>query len=134
MKVLTQWVVVAALLASGVAHADVKREIQLQQAAATDLKGLDTGNVVGDEIALLKQWLDEAADRQTKNHSGVRELLDRSAAQVELIRLKLAVAKVKAEAEQREKRAREAKQLREKIQAALKDAIVKKKALEMNNK
>jgi hypothetical protein len=134
MKVLMLWAVVAALFAPRLAYADLKREIQLQQAAANDLKGLDVHKAVADEITLLKQWLDEAAILQDKGQvAPARELLDRCAGQVELIRLKIDVSKVKAEADTREKRVHELKQILQKIQTALNDALVKKKALEMNN-
>ena len=109
---------------------DLKREISAQQATAKDLQSLDTQKVVADEIALLKTWLDEAWNKQGR----AREILDRCVAQTELIRLKIAVAKIKAEAADHEKAARDAKDKLKKTQKAIEDATVKKKALEMNAK
>lgn len=125
--------VAALLYAGGVAHADskdLKREISAQQATAKDLQALDTQHVVTDEIALLKTWLDEAWNKQGRS----REILDRCIAQTDLIRKKMAVAKVKADAAEHERAAKETKDKVKKTQKALEDAIVKKKAMEMNAK
>jgi hypothetical protein len=122
-----------ALIYAGLAHADsndIKREIAAQQATANDLSALDTLKAVPDEIALLKTWLDEAVNKTGRT----REILDRCVAQTDLIRLKIAVSKVKADADEHERLAREAKERVKKTQKALEDAIVKKKALELNAK
>jgi hypothetical protein len=124
---------VALLLQASPAHADnndIKREIAAQQATANDLSSLDTLKAVPDEIALLKTWLDEAVNKSKRT----REILDRCVAQTELIRLKITTSKAKAEADEHERAAREAKEKVKKTQKALEDAIVKKKALEMNAK
>jgi len=124
---------VALLLSARPAHADsndVKREIAAQQATANDLSSLDTLKAVPDEIALLKTWLDEAVNKSGRT----REILNRCVAQTDLIRLKITTSKAKAEADEHERLAREAKEKVKKTQKALEDAIVKKKALEMNAK
>jgi hypothetical protein len=109
---------------------DVKREIQAQQAAASDLQALDTNRVVADEITLLKTWLDEASNKPGQ----AREILERCLNQADLIRKKLVTAKLKAEAEQKEKAVRDAREKIKQTQKALADATVKKKAMELNAK
>jgi hypothetical protein len=124
---------VGLLHAAGPARADsndLKREISVQQSAANDLQSLDTLHAVADEIALFKTWLDEAWNKQAR----AREILDRCLAQADLIRVKIAVSKVEAEAAEHEKAARDSKENVKKTQKALEDAIVKKKAMEMNAK
>lgn len=124
----------AALLSmAGAAAADssdLQREIKAQQSAANDLAALDTNNAVADEIALMKTWLDEAWNKQGR----AREVLDRCLAQADLIRLKITVSKVTAKAAAAERAAREAKEKVASTKKALEDAIVKKKAMEMNAK
>jgi hypothetical protein len=124
-------------LASGAyaGSADLQREIKAQQSAASDLAALDTGKVVQDEIALLKSWLDEAWNRQAKDQSSrARESLERCLAQSDLIRQKLTTAKAMADAASREKAAKDARDKLQRTKKALEDAIVKKKAMEMNAK
>ena len=124
-------------LASGAyaGSADLQREIKAQQSAASDLAALDTGKVVQDEIALLKSWLDEAWNRQAKDQgSRARESLERCLAQSDLIRQKLTSAKAMADAASREKAAKDARDKLQRTKKALEDAIVKKKAMEMNAK
>ena len=124
---------VALLCMAGTASADstdIKREIKAQQSAASDLLALDTHKAVADEIALLKTWLDEASNKQERS----REVLDRCLAQADLIRLKIAVSKITAKAAAHERAARDAKDKVTATQKALEDAIVKKKAMELNAK
>ena len=120
-------------IAAGAAYADskdLKREIKAQQSAANDLLALDTHKAVADEIALLRTWLDEAANQTER----AREVLDRCLAQADLIRLKIAVSKITARAAAAERAALEAKDKVKTTQKALEDAIVKKKAMELNAK
>lgn len=126
---------VCAVSSARAGNADLQREIKVQQSAASDLAALDTAKVVQDEVALLKTWLDEAWTRQSKDQGGrARESLERCLAQADLIRQKLATAKLKADADAREKAAREARDKVQRTKKALDDAIVKKKAMEMNAK
>jgi hypothetical protein len=114
---------------------DIQREIKAQQATANDLSALDNQKLVADEIALLKTWLDEAWNRQSKDQSGkAREVLERCVAQTDLIRQKLTSAKAKADADAHERAARDARDKVQKTKKALDDANVKKKAMEMNAK
>src|SRR6266498_4025944 len=93
---------VALLHEAGPAEAgnkDHEREIKAQQSAANDLANLDTGRVVQDEITLLRTWLDESATKLSMDQGArAREALDRCVAQADLIRVKLATAKLKADA------------------------------------
>lgn len=129
---------VIVLLYAGVSYADgpnMTREIKAQQAAVNDLSALDTNRAVPDEIALLKTWLDEAWNHQSKDQGQkAREVVDRCTAQADLIRQKIITAKIKAEADAHEKAAREVREKLKRTQKALEDAIVKKKAMEMNVK
>src|SRR5262245_62152836 len=126
------------ICATGAARAgnnDIQREIKAQQATANDLSALDTNRVVADEIALLKTWLDEAWTKQSKDQGGrAREVLDRCVAQADLIRQKIATAKIMAEADAHEKAARESRDKVKRTQKALEDANVKRKAMERNAK
>src|ERR1700755_3028590 len=88
------------LLCAGRAYAnqeaeDLKRQIESQRAAASDLDRLDDRHMVTDEITLLKSWLDEAwAQYSKEEYKKVREVVDRSLAQAELIRQKINAAKM----------------------------------------
>ncbi len=131
------WFAVAALslsvLVPGVARADssdLKREIRSQQSAAEDLQSLDTLHAVADELALLKTWLDEAWNNEPR----ARSVLNRCVNQTELVRTKIALSKLKDQAAAREKAANEARDKVKRTQKALEDAIVKKKAMELNAK
>ena len=121
---------VAGLHAAHADSSDLKREINAQRAAAADLEALDTAHVVPDEIALFKTWIDEAWNKQGR----AREIIDRCLAQADLIRIKIASAKAMAEATEHEKAARDTKDKIKTTQKALEDALVKKKAMEMNAK
>jgi predicted nucleic acid-binding Zn-ribbon protein len=109
---------------------DSNREVAAQKATAQDLSSLDTLKAVPEEIALLKTWLDEAVNKPDRT----REILDRCLAQTELIRVQIAVSKLKAQADEHEKAARDTKDKIKKAQKALEEANIKKKALEMNAK
>jgi len=129
------FVVLLSATAYAGSNPDLQREIKLQQTAAKDLAALDANRVVQDELTLLNTWLDEAWNKQSKDQTGrAREVLDRCTAQAELIRQKIATAKIKAEAAAHENAARDAREKVRKTQKALEDATVKKKAMEMNAK
>jgi hypothetical protein len=121
---------VAGLHAAHADSSDLKREINAQRAAAADLEALDTAHVVPDEIALFKTWIDEAWNKQGR----AREIIDRCLAQADLIRIKITSAKAMAEAAEHEKAARDTKDKIKTTQKAFEDALVKKKAMEMNAK
>jgi hypothetical protein len=128
------------LLVAGQAFAgqeaeDLKRQIESQRAAASDLERLDDRHMVTDEITLLKSWLDEAWQQYSKEEwKTVREVVDRCIAQAELIRQKITAAKMTAYANDREAAVRTTKERIDKTKKALLDAQSTKKALEMTSK
>ena len=128
------------LLSSGRALAnqeaeDLKRQIESQRAAVSDLDRLDDRHMVTDEITLLKSWLDEAWGQYSKEeYKKVREVVDRCLAQAELIRQKINAAKMTAYAQDRESAVRASRDKVAKTKQALLDAQSTKKALEMNNR
>jgi hypothetical protein len=134
-----RWLPLVCLLGwSGSAEArpeDLKREIESQQSAIADLERLDDRRAVTDEITLLHSWLDEAWGQFSKeDYDRVREILDRTIAQAELIRQKITASRMTAQAVERENAARASRQKVERTKAALQQAFIKKKALEMNAK
>ena len=119
----------------GVARAgeedDLQRQIDAQKASVADLDRLDELKAVTDEIARLKSWLDEAWGLRAKHeYDQVREVLDRSLKQEDLIRAEITVSKLRA---QEQKREAALKDLRGKIartRKSLQETSDKKKALE----
>ena len=91
----------------GVARAgeedDLQRQIDTQKASMADLERLDELKAVTDEIARLKSWLDEAWGLRAKHeYDQVREVLDRSLKQEDLIRNEITVSKLRAQEQKRE--------------------------------
>lgn len=140
MKIRAWWIVLAlACLApaarAGREKADLQRDIDAQRAAVTDFERLDEKRAVTDEITLLRTWLDEASAQFAKEDwDKVREVLDRCVAQAELLRQKIAAAKLGGQAQGREAAVKASRDKVEKTRAALQQAMVTKKAMEMNNK
>ena len=110
---------------------DLQRQIDTQKGSVADLERLDELKGVTDEISLLKSWLEEAWNLRAKHeYDQVREVLDRSLKQEDLIRTKIAVSKLRAQVQKREATLQE---LRAKIaltRKALQVTAAKKKALE----
>jgi hypothetical protein len=128
-----------ALATSGTARAgeedDLQRQIETQRAGVTDLERLDELHAAGDEVTLLKAWLDEAWDLRSKHeYDQVREVLDRALAQAELIRQKIVVSKLRAQADKREAALQETRRKIDQSRKALADTTIKKKALEAGSK
>jgi hypothetical protein len=114
---------------------DLKRQIESQRAAVSDLERLDDRHMVTDEITLLKSWLDEAWQQYSKEEwKRVREVVDRCIAQAELIRDRITAGKMTAYANDREGAVRSTRERIERTKKALLDAQSTKKALEMNSK
>jgi hypothetical protein len=110
---------------------DLQRQIETQRSGANDIERLDELHAAGDEIMLLKGWLDEAWSLRAKHeYDQVREVLDRALAQAELIRQKINVSKLRAQADQREAALKDLRQKIDQARKALADVAVKKKALE----
>ena len=140
MKPIRNGVMALLLLLGGQAFAgqeaeDLKRQIESQRAAVTDLERLDDRHMVTDEITLLKSWLDEAWQQYSKEEwKRVREVVDRCIAQAELIRDRITAGKMTAYANDREAAVRSTRERIERTKKALLDAQSTKKALEMTSK
>ena len=114
---------------------DLKRQIESQRAAVSDLDRLDDRHLVTDDITLLKTWLDEAWSQYSKEEwKRVREDVDRCIAQAELIRQRITAAKMTAYANEKEAQVKATREKIERTKRTLLDAQSTKKALEMNSK
>jgi hypothetical protein len=118
-----------------VAHAgeedDLQRQIETQKAGVSDLERLDELHAAGDEITLLKGWLDDAWNLRAKHeYDQVREVLDRALGQAELIRQKINVSKLRAQVEKREAALKAVRQKIDQNRRALRETAQKRKALE----
>jgi hypothetical protein len=136
---LSLGVALAALSTASVARAgeedDLQRQIETQRAGVGDVERLDELHVAGDEITLLKAWLDEAwALRAKHEYDQVREVLDRALAQAELIRQKTSASKLRAQADKREAALQDTRRKIDQARKALADTTIKKKALEASSK
>ena len=82
---------------------DLQREIDTQRVSVADLERLDEQKATGDEIAQLRSWLDEAWSLRSKHeYDQVREVLERTRKQADLIRAKITASKLRAQATARE--------------------------------
>jgi predicted transcriptional regulator len=128
-------VLVATQAFAGQEAEDLKRQIESQRAAVSDLERLDDRHMVTDEITLLKSWLDEAWQQYSKEEwKKVREVVDRCIAQAQLIRDKITAAKMTAYANDREAAVKATRDKIDRTKKALLDAQSTKKALEMTSK
>jgi hypothetical protein len=110
---------------------DLQRQIDTQRAGLSDLDRLDELRTTGDEIALLRSWLDEAWNLRSKHeYDEVREVLDRCIAQAELIRQKINAAKLRAQVQKREASLEEVRDKIQKTKRAIQEMTIKKRTLE----
>jgi hypothetical protein len=119
----------------GVARAgeedDLQRQIDAQKASVADLERLDELKAVTDEIARLKSWLDEAWGLRAKHeYDQVREVLDRTLKQADLIRAEITVSKLLAQEQKREASLKDIKGKIARTRKTLQETSEKKKALE----
>jgi hypothetical protein len=141
-SIIVKWVCSAALLALLGARAeardpsgDLKRQLDAGRAAVADLERLDDRRGVSDELALLRTWYDEAGNWLAKEEfDRVREVLDRTTAQSELIRQKITASKLTAQANERDAQHRALRARIDQTKQAHQQAQVKKQAMEMNAK
>jgi hypothetical protein len=131
------WVAVLALAFAWTSRAfageedDLQRQIDTQRASINDLERLDELKAVGDDIALLKSWLDEAWNLRAKHeYDKVREVLDRALRQEDLIRAEIIVSKLRAQEQQQESALRDLRGRIARTRKALEDTVDRKKALE----
>jgi len=107
------------------------RQIDAQKASVADLERLDELKAVTDEIARLKAWLDEAWGLRAKHeYDQVREVLDRTLKQADLIRGEITVSKLRAQEQKREVALKDVKDKIAKTRKTLQETSDKKKALE----
>jgi thioredoxin-like negative regulator of GroEL len=110
---------------------DLQLQIETQRTGAADLERLDDLKATSDEITLLRSWLDEAWGLRSKHeYDQVREVLDRALKQADLIRAKITVAKLRAQAQKREGALSELRAKIARTRKALQDTVAKKKVLE----
>ena len=110
---------------------DLQLQIETQRTGAADLERLDDLKATSDEITLLRSWLDEAWGLRSKHeYDQVREVLDRALKQADLIRAKITVAKLRAQAQKREGALSELRAKIARTRKALQDTVNKKKVLE----
>src|SRR5437762_161667 len=119
----------------GVARAgeedDLQRQIDAQKASVADLERLDELKAVTDEIARLKSWLDEAWGLRAKHeYDQVREVLDRTLKQADLIRAEITVSKLLAQEQKREALLKDINGKIARTRKTLQETSEKKKALE----
>ena len=129
----TKWIVPLALLLPAGARADekdLKRRLQSQSSAVTDLQRLDELRAMEQEVGLLRAWLDEAfTELAREEEDNVRLILDRCDAQAVRIREGIESSKMQREADQAEAALRASRAKVEKTRRDLEQAQVKKKAL-----
>jgi hypothetical protein len=110
---------------------DLQREIDTQKTGVADLERLDDLKATTDEIALLRAWLDEAWSLRSKHeYDQVRQVLDRTLKQAELIRAKITLSKLQAQVQKREAALADLRAKIAKTKKTLADTTVKKKVLE----
>lgn len=110
---------------------DLQRQIETQRAGVADLERLDDLRATTDEITLLKAWLDEAWSLRSKHeYDEVRAVLDRALKQADLIRAKITVSKLEAQAKKREAALQELRNKINRTKKSLQDTITQKKVLE----
>ena len=114
---------------------DLQREIDTQRVSVADLERLDELKATGDEITQLRSWLDEAWNLRSKHeYDQVREVLERTRKQADLIRAKITASKLRAQANAREAGLADVRARIARTQKALADTVKKKKAIEGSEK
>ena len=110
---------------------DLQREIDNQRVSVADLERLDELKATGDEITLLRSWLDEAWSLRSKHeYDQVREVLERTRKQADLIRAKITASKLRAQAATRENALADVRAKIARNKKALAETLKKKKVLE----
>jgi hypothetical protein len=110
---------------------DLQSRIETQRSGVADLEKMDDLKATSDEITLLRAWLDEAWSLRSKHeYDQVREVLDRAAAQAELIRAKITASKLRAQAQRLEATVQDLRARIAKTRKALTETTARKKAIE----
>jgi len=114
---------------------DLQREIDNQRVSVADLERLDELKATGDEITQLRSWLDEAWSLRSKHeYDSVREVLERTRKQADLIRAKITASKLRAQANAREASLAEVRARIGRTKKSLAETLRKKKAIEGSDK
>jgi hypothetical protein len=114
---------------------DLQREIEDQRTSVADLERLDELKATGDEITQLRSWLDEAWSLRAKHeYDQVREVLERTRKQADLVRAKITASKLRAQAATRENALADVRAKIARSKKALADTLKKKKAIEGTEK
>ena len=114
---------------------DLQREIDTQRVSVADLERLDELKATGDEITQLRSWLDEAWSLRSKHeYDQVREVLERTRKQADLIRAKITASKLRAQANAREASLAEVRARIGRTKKSLAETLKKKKAIEGSDK
>lgn len=114
---------------------DLQREIDTQRVSVADLERLDELKATGDEIMLLRTWLDEAWSLRSKHeYDQVREVLERTRKQADLIRAKITASKLRAQATSREASLSDTRARIARTKKALAETMQRKKTIEGSEK
>jgi len=110
---------------------DLQREIDTQRGSVLDLDRLDENKATSDEITQLRAWLDEAWNLRSKHeYDQVREVLERTRKQADLIRAKITASKLRAQATKREASLADLRAKIARTKNSLTETAKKKKSLE----
>lgn len=129
----------ATLAFSSVARAgeadDLQRMIDSARQGANDLERLDDQKAVREDLTLLRVWLDTAWRlRSEEKYDEVRVVLDRCQAQGDMIRQRIAAAKLTLEATKKEEEVKRLRAQIAKTKEAIQAATLQKAALDGRTK
>lgn len=110
---------------------DLQRQIELQRTNAADLERLDETRAAGEELTRLKDWLNQAWTLRARHElDDVRPVLDRCAAQAELVRQMIMAARWQTQVKAREAAIERARHKTQQTRAALQKLQAERRALE----
>lgn len=114
---------------------DLQAMIDRARQGASDLERLDDRASAREDITLMRVWLDEAWRlRSEQKYDEVREVLNRGDAQAEMIRQKIAAAKLAQQAADKEAALKRVRDQIAKTKQAIQAATVEKAQLEAKAK
>jgi hypothetical protein len=127
---LTLTMMVGRTAAAGEAD-DLQAMIDRARNGVTDLERLDEKGAARDEVAVLRNWLDESWRlRSEHKYDDVRIVLDRCDAQAEMIRQKIQASKLVAQAVEKEEKVARQRADNDKTRKAIEQARLLKASLE----
>jgi hypothetical protein len=114
---------------------DLQDMIDRARHGASDLERLDDKAAAREDVALMREWLNEAWRlRADSKYDEARDILKRCDAQAEMIRQKITAGKLSAEADAKEAELRAMREQIEKTRQAIRAAIEQKAALQARTK